>query len=256
MLAVDFVAKWKAVDLKERAAAQSHFNDLCRLLDEPTPIEADPEGTWYCFERGATKTTGGEGWADVWKRGCFGWEYKGKRKDLNAAFVQLQQYAIALENPPLLVVCDLDRFRIHTNWTNSVSQVYEFTLDDLLDAGVRQTLKWVWSDPEKLRTGKTRTVLTEEAASEFAKLAQRLRARGHPPHSVAHFINRLVFCMFAEDAGLLPGRMFKRMLDVVRVRPEEFEALGKDLSARCGPAAALGSSGSIGSTVVCSTMTR
>ena len=69
------------------------------MLNEPAPTDADPMGEWYSFERGATKTTGGEGWADVWKRGHFGWEYKGKRKDLDAAFAQLQQYALALENP-------------------------------------------------------------------------------------------------------------------------------------------------------------
>jgi hypothetical protein len=63
-----FVAKWQATDLKERAAAQSHFNDLCELLDEPKPTDPDSKGEWYCFERGATKTTSGEGWADVWKR--------------------------------------------------------------------------------------------------------------------------------------------------------------------------------------------
>ena len=41
--------------------------DLCELLGEEKPI--DPGGgEWYCFKRGATKTTGGEGWADVWKR--------------------------------------------------------------------------------------------------------------------------------------------------------------------------------------------
>jgi hypothetical protein len=68
--------------------------------NEPTPTDVDPDGSWYCFERGATKTTGGKGWADVWKRECFGWEYKGKHKDLTAAFVQLQRYALALENPP------------------------------------------------------------------------------------------------------------------------------------------------------------
>ena len=112
----DFIRKWQAADLKERSAAQEHFIDLCRLLDEPTPAEADPRGEGYCFEKGASKLSGGEGWADVWKRGCFGWEYKGKRKDLKAAYVQLQQYAVALENPPLLVVCDLERFRIHTHW--------------------------------------------------------------------------------------------------------------------------------------------
>src|SRR3954452_17959507 len=77
-----FIAKWKAAELKERSAAQSHFIDLCHVLGEPAPTDVDPMGEWYAFERGATKTTGGEGWADVWKRDHFGWEYKGKRKDL------------------------------------------------------------------------------------------------------------------------------------------------------------------------------
>jgi type II restriction/modification system DNA methylase subunit YeeA len=225
----EFITKWKAVELKERSAAQSHFVDMCRMLDEPTPTDADPTGEWYCFERGATKSTGGEGWADVWKRGHFGWEYKGKRKDLNAAFAQLQQYALALENPPLLVVCDLDRFIIHTNWTNSVSQAHEFALADLRDASIRQKLKWVLSDPERLRPGQTRQSLTEQVAGEFAKLAQRLRERGHKPEAVAHFINRLVFCMFAEDVELLPNRMFKRMLEHAYTRPDEFETLASDL---------------------------
>jgi hypothetical protein len=56
-----FVEKWKASELKERSAAQEHFIDLCHMLDEPTPAEVDPKGDWYCFERGASKTTGGEG---------------------------------------------------------------------------------------------------------------------------------------------------------------------------------------------------
>lgn len=224
-----FITKWKAADLTERAAAQSHFIDLCRLLGEPAPTDADPKGEWYAFERGATKTTGGEGWADVWKRDHFGWEYKGKRKDLNAAFAQLQQYALALENPPLLVVSDMDQFRIHTNWTNSVSKKHEFKLDDLRDAKVREQLKWVFTDPERLRPGKTRQMLTEEAAAEFAKLAQRLRDRGNDPEVVAHFINRLVFCMFAEDVDLLPNGMFKRMLEHAAHAPEQFQELARDL---------------------------
>ena len=213
MTADKFIAKWRAAELKERSAAQEHFIDLCHLLDEPTPAEADPSGTFYAFERGATKTTGGEGWADVWKRGHFGWEYKGKRKDLNAAFVQLQQYALALENPPLLVTCDLERFVIRTNWTNTVSETCELALEDLRDAGTRQTLKWVLSDPDRLRPGVTRESLTAKAAADFAALALRLRERGHEPQTVAHFVNRLVFCMFAEDVQLLPNQMFSRMLE-------------------------------------------
>ena len=168
-------------ELKERSAAQEHFIDLCHVLGEPTPADADPTGESYCFERGATKATGGEGWADVWKRGRFGWEYKGKGKNLDAAFGQLQQYALALENPPLLIVCDLDKFVIRTNWTNTVSERHEFTLEELREPQNLEKLKWAMSDPERLRPGKTRQDLTEDAAGKFATLAQNLRARRSRP---------------------------------------------------------------------------
>ena len=62
----EFVAKWRKVELKERSAAQEHFLDLCRVLGHPTPAEADPTGDTFCFERGASKHGGGEGFADVW----------------------------------------------------------------------------------------------------------------------------------------------------------------------------------------------
>ncbi|TWA69712.1 type II restriction/modification system DNA methylase subunit YeeA [Azospirillum baldaniorum] len=217
------------MELKERSAAQSHFNDLCRLLGEATPTDADPKGSWYCFERGATKTTGGEGWADVWKREHFGWEYKGKRKDLDAAFGQLQSYALALENPPLLVVSDMDRFRIHTNWTNTVSKTYEYSLDDLAEPAALRTLKSVLTNPENLKPGLTREALTRDAARRFAALAQALRSRGHEALSVAHFINRLVFCMFAEDCGLLSNMQFSRMLNVAAGEPHRFVAMTREL---------------------------
>ena len=178
---------------------------------------------------GARKDTGGDGWADVWKRHHFAWEYKGRRADLDAAFGQLRQYALALENPPLLIVSDMRRFRIRTNWTNSVSKSYEFDLDDLAGAGTRDTLKWAFSDPDRLRPGETRQSLTERAAASFATLAQALRDREHEPQRVAHFVNRLVFCMFAEDVGLLPDQMFKRMLEQARRKPVQFAELAADL---------------------------
>ena len=144
----EFIRKWRGTELTERAAAQSHFIDLCRVLREPTPSDADPKGDWYAFEKGALKTGGGDGWADVWKRGCFAWEYKGKRKNLDDAYVQLQRYAVALENPPLLIVSDMERFRIHTNWTNTVQQQIELPLEDLADERRRRLLKHAFSEEE------------------------------------------------------------------------------------------------------------
>lgn len=219
----DFIAKWRAVELKERTASQSHFIDLCQLLGLGDPITEDPKGEWFTFEKGASKTSGGEGWADVWRRDCFAWEYKGKNKDLDRAFAQLQQYAIALENPPLLIVSDMDRIRIHTNWTNTVQKVHEIALQDLTDAATRDLLRDCFTNPERLKPQKTRQLLTEEAAERFAALALRLRARGHDAQVVAHFVNRLVFCMFAEDVNLLPNKMFERMIKAARSNPASFQ---------------------------------
>ena len=225
----EFIGKWRASSLKERSGSQEHFIDLCRLLGEPTPAEADPSGEHYCFERGAQKDSGAGGWADVWKLGHFAWEYKGRHANLDAAFNQLRQYVLALKNPPLLIVSDMVRFRIRTNWNNSVSETHEFVLEDLAEAAVRDKLKWAMSDPERLRPGETRQGLTERAAATFAALAQSLRDRGHEPQAVAHFVNRLVFSMFAEDVGLLPNNLFTRMLREAHKQPGDFVELARQL---------------------------
>lgn len=229
MLPQEFIKKWHNVELKERTASQSHFNDLCRLLDVEDPITVDPKGEWFTFEKGASKTSGGEGWADVWRKNSFAWEYKGKRANLDKAFDQLLQYAIALENPPLLIVSDMDVIRIHTNWTNTVQNVHTLHLDDLRDGAKRDLLRNAFLDPEKLKPTKTRQLVTEQAAQNFANMAQRLRERGHEPQEVAHFVNRLVFCMFAEDIDLLPNKMFERMIKAAIPKPESFALHAKNL---------------------------
>src|ERR1035437_10814281 len=111
----EYVSRWKASTLTDRAAA-------------------DQTGDSCTVEKHVAKLKGGKGYADVWKRGFFAWEYKGKHKDLQAAYLQLADYREDLENPPLLVVCDQDRFEVHTNFTGTAKQVYSFTLADLLSA--------------------------------------------------------------------------------------------------------------------------
>ncbi len=133
MTVPEFVAKWSGSTLTERAASQSHFNDVCRLVGHATPTEADRTGEFFTFEKGATTASGDKGWADVWYRNRFAWEYKGPRANLEAAYEQLLQYRESLENPPLLVVSDLQTIEVHTNFTNSVKRVTTFTLDDLLN---------------------------------------------------------------------------------------------------------------------------
>jgi hypothetical protein len=218
----EFVTKWRGVQLSERASVQEHFLDLCALFGQESPATADPTGSWYTFEKGVTKTGGGQGFADVWKRGFFAWEYKKKKRDLAAAYGQLLLYREALENPPLLVVCDTAQYEIHTNFTNTPAHVYRFANDDIAGAEAQGILRALFTAPEGLRPGQTVAQVTEEAARRFATLADGLRGRGAPPDDAAHFLTQLLFCLFAEDVGLLPRDTFT---DVVRFgarHPERF----------------------------------
>ena len=133
----EFQARWANSTLSEKASAQSHFLDVCELVEHQKPAELDPDGTFFTFEKNLGKTGGGSGFADVWFKGHFAWEYKRPGENLEKAYKQLKLYAEALENPPLLIVSDTRRIEIHTNWTNSVSVTHTITLDDL-------------GDPEKL----------------------------------------------------------------------------------------------------------
>lgn len=230
----EFAAKWSTSQRNERAASQEHFNDLCRMLGVQTPNEADPVGDCYAFEKGAEKSGGdedGSGFADVWKRKHFAWEYKGKKKDLRAAYNQLLRYREALDNPPLLVVCDLNRFEVHTNFTNTAKEVHRFELADLEQdpSEFLRVMRAVMMVPEDLLPDVTPDQLTQQAAENFTKLAASLRDRGHESHEVAHFLNRLVFCLFAEDAGLLPGGLLERIAESTRLKPAQFSASLRDL---------------------------
>ncbi len=225
MTPLQFAEKWRESELRERQGSQMHFLELCDLLGEPRP--SDPEA--YCFERGAEKAGGGDGWADVWRKGCFAWEYKGKHKDLGAALRQVQTYTLDLQKPPYLVVSDMERIVVHTNWNNTASERREFTLDDLLDAGKRDLLKQIFNGSDKLKPKISPQELTAKAAQRFGDIGRRLQERKHDPRTVAHFLNRLIFCMFAEDTGLLPDKLFTRMMKAVEKTPADASAQLSDL---------------------------
>ncbi len=226
----EFVERWKASTLSERAASQSHFIDLCEVLGQPHPAATDQTGDSFTFEKHITTLDEGKGFADVWKRGCFAWEYKGKHKNLKAAFTQLVQYQGDLENPPLLVTCDQDRFEVHTNFTGTRPLVYSFTLDNLLTATPTancalpplEVLRAVFTNPELLRPEAAQARVTEHAASEFAKLAVGLEQRGIAPERAAHFLMRLLFCLFADSINLLPDHLFRQMIELDKYKPANF----------------------------------
>ena len=228
---IAFQQKWIGATLKERSAAQEHFIDLCRVIGHPTPAELDSTGDTFTFERGAAKSIGGQGWADVWYRGHFAWEYKGPHKDLVKAYDQLLRYKDDLENPPLLIVSDLNVIEIHTNFTGTPKVVHRIDLHTFATDASQRLLRQVFTDPEALRPGITVEGVTEEAARQFGAIALGMHQRGVDPHRAAHFLMQLLFCLFAEDVKLLPNTVFSKMVAFGQRNPERFTAEATDLLA-------------------------
>jgi type II restriction/modification system DNA methylase subunit YeeA len=234
---VSFVRKWNASTLTERSAYQQHFRDLCEALGVAYPTQEDQTDANYTYEKYVTKAgTGEQGYADVWKRGWFAWEYKSKGGDLKKAYKQLNEYHEALDNPPLLVVCDFVRFEVHTKFENLPSRTYAFTLDDLLHDRDTSTcalpplevLRHVFGDYNQLRPGVASARVTEAAAADFLRLAKELELektleRERPTkEQIAHFLMRLVFCLFADSINLLPNHAFRKLVANDRNSPLSF----------------------------------
>jgi MmeI, DNA-methyltransferase domain/MmeI, helicase spacer domain/MmeI, N-terminal domain/MmeI, target recognition domain len=243
MTPAEFKKKWVRYTGKESSAYQEHFNDLCRLLGQPTPAEADPSGSdFFCFQKRVVKDAElfdleapdtGEpnerGFADVWKKGCFAWEYKGKKKNLDEAYKQLLRYRESLLNPPLLVVCDFDRYIIRTNFNGTVQETHEFTNDQIDRPENLRILRALFENPDFLKPQRTTAQVTEKVAGQIAEVARSLQSRESvelaDTHTrqefrvgqkknlrIARFLNRIVFCFFAEDTGLLPKDLFTELL--------------------------------------------
>ncbi len=217
-----FAKRWGDSTLSERSSYQQHFLDLCEMLGAPKPADVDQTGGFYTFEKGVEKTGGGKGFADVFYKDHFAIEYKGKHKDLTAAYQQLLQYREPLENPPLLVVTDTERFEVHTNFTGTVTEVYSFSNAELPEPENLRILRAMFFDPYSLKPTRTVQSVTEEAAGKFARIADGLRSRGVDPQEAAHFLNKLLFCLFVEDVGLLPESVFSRVVERGAKRPETF----------------------------------
>ena len=162
-------------------------------------------------------------------RGTGAWE-----ATMEAAKNQAARYARNLEPsepvPPFVIVSDagycVDLFadfggsgRLYTPFPSA--ETYRIYLPDLRDESVRERLRLAFEEPLALDPARTQARVTRELAERLAVLATTLDhdapdASETQAERTAGFLTRCLFCMFAEDAGLLPDRAFSRLLDAYR----------------------------------------
>lgn len=252
-----FIARWQAASGPERANCQIFLSELCELLGLPRPDPArdDTRDNAYVFERRVTFRHGdgseSRGYIDLYKRGCFVLEAKktdttiGSGQWDNAmlrARGQAEQYARALPaeegRPPFLIVADVGRsIELYSEFTRSGAtyvpypdpRSHRLRLEDLRREDIRERLTRVWAEPLSLDPTRWSARVTREIAKRLAQLAMSLEKAGHHSETVAAFLMRCLFTMFAEDVGLLPKRGFTELLESLRETPKLFMPMVHDL---------------------------
>ncbi|MGC9452303.1 MAG: class I SAM-dependent DNA methyltransferase [Oceanipulchritudo sp.] len=249
----DFIGRWKSSGASERANCQPFLMELCAVLNLPRPEPAKPDHkeNAYVFERAVPFTmpdgTTSTGRIDLYKRGCFVLEAKQGAEEgavrtghgtrgsghwdqaMVRAKRQAEDYVHCLPveegRPPFILVVDVGHsIEIYSEFSRTGGTYVAFPdprshrilLDDLKKPEVRERLRALWTDPLSLDPSSRASRVTKEIAAQLAKLAQSMEASGNPPSSVAGFLMRCIFTMFAEDIGLLPKDRFRELLETFR----------------------------------------
>ncbi|MFH1871640.1 MAG: DNA methyltransferase [Pseudomonadota bacterium] len=255
-----FIARWQNADGTELANAQSFVRELCVLLDVPVPdpARADTADNAYVFERRIVFRHGdggsSEGRIDCYRRGAFvleakklrlkpgvgadGTVSKGFDDALLRARSQAENYARALpaaeSRPPFVVVVDVGNvIELYAEFSRSGATYTPFPdprshrlrLADLHDEAVRARLRAVWLAPLSLDPATTSARVTRDIAAHLAEVAKSLEQAGHAAETVAGFLTRCLFSMFAEDVGLIPKASFTELLHSLKDDTAQFVPL-------------------------------
>ncbi len=151
---------------------------------------------------------------------------------------QAEQYARALPAyegwPVFLITVDIGHtFELYADFTRlgktylpfPDAQSHRLRLSDLQTDGVRELLRAVWTDPLSLDPSRRSARVTREVAAKLALLAKSLEQSGHAPETVATFLMRCLFTMFAEDVHLIPANKFTRLLESRREKLLTFKPM-------------------------------
>ncbi|WP_432450481.1 class I SAM-dependent DNA methyltransferase [Aliiroseovarius marinus] len=161
-------------------------------------------------------------------RGTRAWD-----KMMDKARGQADNYArgIAREDgwPPFIIVCDVGYvFEIYADFSGQGHGYTQFPdgnsfrvfLDDLEKPEIQELFQAIWNDPQSLDPSKTAAKVTREIADQLALLGRSFEKQGHEPDTVAAFLMRCLFSMFAEDVDLIPKESFTDLLKDMAQDPD------------------------------------
>ncbi len=254
-----FIQRWQHNTASELATAQSFVMDLCALLGvdkpHPTPEQTYMFERPVTFAHGDGSTSAGR--IDCYRRGHFvleakklkaGSHTKGFDDGLLRARSQGEAYARALPaadgRPPFVLVVDVGTvIEVYAEFSKTGGtytpypdpRSHRLQLADLARPEVQDRLRRIWTDPDSLNPARISAQVTRDVAALLAQLAKSLEGHGAnfkpnqplalmqqapiAPETVAAYLTRCLFSMFAEDVELLPKGAFLGLLQTHRGDP-------------------------------------
>ena len=193
--AIKFAKEWEDAS-DERAEAQLFWRDLLEVFG----VNVRAVGR---FEARVQNIRGNYSRIDLFWPSVLLAEHKSRGEDLGRAHAQASQYIIDLQTegrgeeiPRYLLVSDFEHIVVHDLDTDRrvdirVSELHRHIRDLEFIAGIDRKP----ADPED--------PVNIKAAERLAKLKDALEDGGYPAHDLERFMVRVLFCLFAEDTGLL-----------------------------------------------------
>ena len=218
-----FVAKWRNINFGEKQASPELFLDICALVEHPTPVAHGDRDAFTLEKRVAN------GVADAYLKGKFVWEFKGSNADLDGAMNQALRYQVYLGTPPLLIVSSFSTIRIRTNFPGMVTVLHEIPVVELDQPENLAMLRRVFHAPDEFRVNYTLEQATEDTAKLFQAIVTDMERHSEDLEKLARYLNQIVFCLYAEDAGLLPKNAFSGILREHNRAPATFDRAVRNL---------------------------
>jgi len=187
---------------RENAETQSFYNAFFNIFGISRRRVAS-------FEEPVKKLGAKHGRIDLFWKGTLLVEQKSGGRDLDAAYAQAIDYFPNLkeeELPRYILVSDFQRFELYDLETGEANK---FTLAELHSkvqlfgfiAGYQQ------------REFKDQDPVNIEASERMGKLHDMLKDAGYTGHELEVFLVRVLFCLFAEDAGIFDKDIFRFYLE-------------------------------------------
>lgn len=209
--ATRFASEW-ADARYEKGETQTFYNDFFEIFGVPRRSVAR-------YEEHVKLQGGGGGFVDLLWPGVLIVEQKSRGRDLAIAAKQAGQYFDALPEgtkPRFQLVCDFQTFQLVDRDTR---EEFRFSLAEL-PRYIRQFSFVLGKQSPKNRVQEQ---LNLDAAKHIVAIHEDLVASGYPARDMEALLTRLVYCLFADSAGVFQPR--GRFADLL----ESCAAAGADL---------------------------